>query len=463
MPGKEKMLILSLGFGAFMGSYNISLLNISLPTIARYFDVPVTVAAWTIIVYLIVLSATIVSFGKLADINGFKKLFTLGFIIFSAGALLCGISTDISQLILFRIIQAAGGAIISALAPAIVINSIPEQSRGISLGLVATLASAGIAIGAVTGGFITEFAGWRYIFFINVPIGILGAYLGSRYIPDDVPGKSIRSLDIAGTVLIVLAITTLLFALNQGMHLGWSSTPILVAFATSVILWAVFVKRERRVQDPVLDFGLFKNRSFTLANLSGLVIKFVFTGIIIIFTLYFEIIEGFSVAVVGFLLMVPAAASLVTAPVAGTFSDRIGSRRLCMAGGMIGLVVFLFFFAFTGKAGIMLSAAALILFGLSIGVFLTPNRKLILGHSPPDKRGVSSGLMKTFGNFGSAIGIVLFGMVVEEFLLVEGGPMQMIHTDPMPSYMISSFSYTFLAAAVLCFVCVILAYMTNEP
>jgi len=458
-----KWLIFTVGLGVFIGSFNISLLNVSLPTIARYFDSNLSTVSWALVIYLIVLSGTILAFGRLADIKGVKKIFFAGFGVFTAGTLLCGFSPGIYHLIFFRMIQAVGGAMISATAPVIVVNFLPKDKRGFSLGIVATLATSGIAIGAVAGGIITSIAGWQYIFFLCVPIGLLGMLLVYRYIPDAPPGTKVWSFDLPGAVFMVIGISTLLLGLNKGREFGWTSTPILIAFTLSAVFWIAFIIRENHIDEPVLDFRLFKNNSFVLANVSGFMIKTVFTGVILIFTLYFEIVKGFDLALVGVLLLVPAAVSMIVAPFAGKISDRTGSKVLCTSGCLTVTMVFLLFSLFSGIMGYLFSALALAIFGFSMAIFLTPNRKLILGHSPPDKKGVSSGIMKTFGNFGSALGIVVFGTALEEIIGISGGEMYMAPVQPVPEFMMTGFTYTFAIALVICLITTVLSFFVKEP
>lgn len=458
-----RWLIFTVGLGVFIGSFNISLLNVSLPTIARYFDSNLSTVSWALVIYLIVLSGTILAFGRLADIKGVKKIFFAGFAVFTAATFLCGFSPGIYYLIFFRMIQAVGGAMISATAPVVVVNFLPKDKRGFSLGIVATLATTGIALGAVAGGIITSYAGWQYIFFLCVPIGLAGMLLVYRYIPDAPPGTKVWSFDVPGTVFMVIGISTLLLGLNKGREFGWTSTPILTVFVISAVFWIAFIIRENHIDEPVLDFRLFKNNSFVLANVSGFMIKTVFTGIILIFTLYFEIVKGFDLALVGLLLLVPAAVSMLVAPFAGKFSDKVGSKVLCTSGCLTVTMVFLIFSLFSGIMGYIFSAFALAIFGFSMGIFLTPNRKLILGHSPPDKKGVSSGIMKTFGNFGSALGIVVFGTALEEIIGISGGEMYMAPVQPVPEFMITGFTYTFAIALVICLMTTVLSFFVKEP
>ena len=456
-------IIFTVGIGVFIGSFNISLLNVSLPTIARYFDSNLSTVSWALVIYLVVLSGTILVFGRLADIKGVKKIFFLGFTIFTVGTLFCGLSPGIYYLIFFRMIQAVGGAMISATAPVIVVNFLPKDKRGFSLGIVATLATSGIAIGAVAGGIITSIAGWQYIFYLCIPIGLLGMFLVYRYIPDESAGTRVWSFDIPGTVFMVIGISTLLLGLNKGREFGWTSMPILTVFVISAIFWVAFIIRENHIEEPVLDFRLFKNRSFVLANVSGFMIKTVFTGIILIFTLYFEIVKGFDLTYVGLLLLIPAAISMIVAPFAGKMSDKVGSKTLCTSGCLTVTMVFLMFSLFAGVIGYVFSALALAIFGFSMAIFLTPNRKLILGHSPPDKKGVSSGIMKTFGNFGSALGIVVFGTALEEIIGISGGEMYMAPVQPVPEFMMTGFTYTFAIALVICLITTVLSFFVKEP
>lgn len=329
---------------------------------------------------------------------------------------------------------------------------------------MATFASLGIALGPTVGGIITSFLGWQWIFLLNVPVGIAGMLLAMRVVPDQVPERRDVRFDLPGTVLIVLALSSLLLALSQGNEIGWGSSLITALFIVSASLWCALLVWERRCPDPLIDLTLFRNYAFTLANPATLLIKMVFTGTIFLFPFYFELVKGYDTHIVGILLTVPAIVMMVTGPVAGRFSDRVGSRPLCSLGAVAGAVVFAAFALMTETIGIYVIVGAFVLRGIAGGLFMAPNRSLILGHSPPDRQGVASSLMKTIGNSGSAVGIVIFETIFAE-AIAFGGVMEVgaIHETVNAATLAAGFELIFSVVAVLCLAAAAFSALANDP
>ena len=202
----QKIILAIIAFAMFMASLDTSIVNISLPTIAEWFDTDMGLVSWVVMGYLLVLSGLMLACGRLGDIRGFRRVFIAGFAVFTAGSLLCGLATSIGLLIAFRVIQGIGAAAIEAIAPAMIAVSLPAEKRGWALGILMTIISLSIALGPILGGFITEYLGWHWVFFVNVPIGILAVALAIRYLPPDVVPPQAGRFDTSGAVLILVAL-----------------------------------------------------------------------------------------------------------------------------------------------------------------------------------------------------------------------------------------------------------------
>jgi EmrB/QacA subfamily drug resistance transporter len=414
-PGSVRLTIFTIALAAFMGSLDVTIVNISLPTIARYFDVGTGMVSWIVLAYLLVMSSFLLAFGKIGDLKGFKRVFLAGFAVFVTGSFLCAIAPSIKLLIAFRMLQALGAAMLTAIGPAMVTVFLPPEIRGKALGIVATFASLGIAMGPPIGGLLTSFLSWRWIFFINIPVGIVAILIGKAVLPESEPmpgpsGQKAR-FDLLGAGLVFLSLFGLIFGMNMGGELGWTSPTIAGCLIGSIVLAVVFVLRESRFSEPLVDLKLFRNPSFTSANGAVLLVMLVYGGAVFLFPFYLEYVKGLGTEVAGLILMVPSIATIIVASRAGALSDRIGSRKICVAATLLcaaGFYLLSFLDAESTRAFIFV---ALVILGLSLGMFLPPNSNLVMAQSPADKCGIASSLMMTARNVGTVIGIAVFEMV----------------------------------------------------
>jgi EmrB/QacA subfamily drug resistance transporter len=432
VPGSQRLTIFTIALAAFMGSLDVTIVNISLPTISRYFDVGTGMVSWIVLAYLLVMSSFLLAFGKIGDLKGFKRVFLAGFAVFVAGSFLCAVAPSIKLLIAFRMLQALGAAMLTAIGPAMVTVFLPPEIRGKALGIVATFASLGIAMGPPIGGLLTSFLSWRWIFFINIPVGIVAILIGKAVLPESEPrpgpepgpmpgplGQKAR-FDLLGAGLVFLSLFGLIFGMNMGGEMGWTSPAIAGCLIGSIVLAAVFVLRESRFSEPLVDLKLFRNPSFTSANVAVLLVMLVYGGAVFLFPFYLEYVKGLGTDVAGLILMVPSIATIIVAPRAGALSDRIGSRKICVAATLLcvaGFYLLSFLDANSSRAFIF---AALVILGLSLGMFLPPNSNLVMAQSPAEKCGVASSLMMTARNVGTVIGIAVFETVFSARVSMAG-------------------------------------------
>jgi EmrB/QacA subfamily drug resistance transporter len=423
-PGSVRLTIFTIALAAFMGSLDVTIVNISLPTISRYFDVGTGMVSWIVLAYLLVMSSFLLAFGKIGDLKGFKRVFLAGFAVFVTGSFLCAVAPSIKLLIAFRMLQALGAAMLTAIGPAMVTVFLPPEIRGKALGIVATFASLGIAMGPPIGGLLTTFLSWRWIFFINIPVGIVAILIGRTVLPEagPRPGPSDQKarFDLLGAALIFLALFGLIFGMNMGGELGWTSPAITGSLIGSLFLAVVFVLRESRFSEPLVDLKLFKNPSFTYANGAVLLVMLVYGGAVFLFPFYLEYVKGLGTDVAGLILMVPSIATIIVAPRAGALSDRIGSRKICVAATIMcvaGFYLLSFLDANSSRAFIFV---ALVILGLSLGMFLPPNSNLVMAQSPAEKCGIASSLMMTARMVGTVIGIAAFETVFSARVQMAG-------------------------------------------
>jgi len=443
-----------------MASLDSTIVNISLPTIAEYFAVDIGQISWVAMAYLFVLAGCLLVFGKLGDMKGFRRVFIAGFVLFTAGSLLCGLSATIGQLISFRVVQGIGAAAVDALAPAMIVIYLSAEKRCRALGILATIVSIGIAAGPILGGFITEYTSWHWIFFINIPVGIVAILLATKFLPADRAPSAETRFDIAGGALILLALTTLLYPLNRGLELGWTSPFILGCFAGSVLLWVLFVYHERRCPYPLVDLSLFTRRNFMLGNLASLLLILVFNGVEFLLPFFFEGVQGLSTETAGLLLAVPAVALMVAGPVAGVLSDRFGSRALTTGAALLTGGTLYLFAIFVRTTALSFIILALAIDGIAMGLFFPPNMSQILGSGGDKDHGVASGVMMTVRNIGSVFGVAIFGTIVVQVIIGIMGRENLTHLTL--GLLTSGFHVAFLFGVVICIVAAIVSAL-NLP
>jgi DHA2 family metal-tetracycline-proton antiporter-like MFS transporter len=462
-PTQQKLLLVLVSVAGFMGALDSTIVNISLPTIATYFDTSVTIVSWVSMAYLLTLSATLIAFGRLADIRGYRKVYLAGFAVFTVGSFLCGmLSASIGELVGFRVLQAIGAAMLQAIGGAMITMYLPAESRGKALGIMTTFVSVGVAAGPVLGGFLTTYLSWNWIFLINVPVGIAAILIGIPVLPkDSVTSSSHRQqFDAAGAGILFAALGTLVFAINMGKTLGWTSPVIIGSILVSAISFAAFVFHERRSPAPLIDLAFFKNHNYTFANISALIAMLLVTGSSFILPFYLENAKGLPTDLAGLLLMVPAIALMVMGPVAGRLSDAIGSRRLCLLAAVCYIGAYLLYSQMTPSTSYLHIIAALILMGTAAGLFIPPNFRLILGYSPRGAEGVVSSLAMTVRNIGSVMAVAFYGTIFVMVGFAQGMDPQTKHLTV--AAMDAGFNAVFLFGAGLGVLLLILTVAVRE-
>ncbi len=444
-----------------MGFFDISIVNVSLPTIARYFSVDIGMVTWVVIIYVLAISSFLIAFGSLADRKGYKKIFLTGFAVFITGSFLSGIAPTFDLLILFRFVQATGAAMFTALTAAMVTAYLPAEKRGRYMGYVATFASVGFAFGPVIGGFLTQYLSWNWIFFINVPIGIIGIILGLSVLHEKEKKQFKKRFDFIGVILLLLAQTTLIFALNRGLQLGWTSPTILLSVGTSIISWILFIWRESRYSEPILKLDLFRNRKISLATFGNFFFNMPNAGILVLIPFYLELVKGLQVSQVGLILSVAAIAVIIIGPIAGRISDRVEPNRVTAVGALIGVISLFLFSTFGIDSTIPYIVMVFFILGASIAVFNPPNMKFIMGESPEEMRAVTSGIVTTARMTANAFGIAILQTVaVISIYLTSNGTANVKNISP--DLIVVGFHDAFLVGAFILIIALFLILLIRK-
>jgi len=407
----QKMLNFEIALGSFIGTLATNIVNISLPTISGYFRVDTGFVSWVALIYLLVLCSTIVIFGRLADIKGFKKIFLAGFAVFAFASLLCALSNDIHILIASRALQAIGGAMFIAMGPAMISTILPRETRGRSMGYLSIAAAAGIALGPGIGGYLTTFLSWRSIFFVNIPICIFAIILGARIIPDCPGSKPAEKVDLRGALLLTASLAGATLAINMGRNLGLQSPQILGSILIFLVCGYAFFLQERRTSKPLVDLNLFRIKCFLYANIASMMSMLVFAGTMFLLPFYLQELRGYPANIAGLILMVPPLVMMLTAPFAGSFADRHGSREICAASSILAAISFVLLSTIDQSTPLALVIVYMVLMGASITMFVSPNMSFIMGKCPEKIKGIGSSLTMGIRYLGSMLGVASFGAV----------------------------------------------------
>jgi EmrB/QacA subfamily drug resistance transporter len=417
---RKWLVLAAVGVGTFMSALDGSVVNTVLPLVSQAFRSDVASVEWVVTVYLLVVSGLLLSFGRLGDLRGHKVMYVSGFAVFVGSSALCGLAPSVGSLVAFRGLQALGAAMLFANGPAILTGNFPAAQRGQALGLQATMTYLGLTVGPALGGFLAGRLGWRSVFYINVPVGALAVALSARFIPRDSPAEQRGRFDLAGAGAFLLGLVALLLALNEGHDWGWTSFAVLGLALGAAAFIVAFISIERHVTSPMLDLSLFASRLFSASTGSAVLNYICLYSIIFLMPFYLIDGRGLGPAQAGLILTAQPLVMAIAAPLSGTLSDRIGSRLLS-SGGMVILGVGLLLLSRLGSESTFGQVAGcLVVVGLGVGIFISPNTSALMGSAPHNRQGIAAGVLATARNVGMVLGVGLAGAIFTT--VIANGP-----------------------------------------
>lgn len=408
---KAQWLILSItSLGTLIAALNTSIINIALPSITTYYGSPLSTAEWVVMIYLLLMSSLVLIFGRLGDMFGYKKIYVLGFAIFTVSSLFMAMAPNIFVLIGARAIQALGSAMVIGIVQAIIAANFPPGERGRAIGLNSMVVSLGLASGPSLGGFLISAFNWHSIFYINIPIGLVGTLWAWRVLPFQ---KGVRQkFDLVGAGSFFVSQMSLLLALSHGQEWGWSSPVILGLLGAALALFALFLYWENHFDAPMIHLGLFRNRLFSAANLAAFLNYMTQYSVTFLMPFYLIDILHLPANKAGLLMTVFPLVMMITSPFSGVWVDRIGSRALTSLGmGIIASAIIILsrLNSLTVNTPMIISGLGLV--GLGTGLFLTPNNTAIMSSVPKGQAGIGSGMIATMRSLGQVMGIAVSGAV----------------------------------------------------
>lgn len=417
VEGRARWLLLfSITTGTFMANVDTTAVTVALPIIAREFDVTLDALQWVLLSYLLAITAILPLFGRLADMLGRKRILNIGLAVFASASVVVALAPTFPMLLAFRALQGIGAAMFMATIMGAAITAFPPGQRGRVLGLVSSIVAAGTLMGPPLGGLLTDAFGWRSIFLINLPIGLLGAVGTLFFLPADRgTGGGLRALDLPGAVLFAGFVSALLLGMGRGPTSGWGSADVLALLAGAVVLLLLFVLRARRTARPLIDLALLRRRVFGLGLLAGFLYFAVITITPFLFPLYLQEVLGWSTSTTGLVMALQAVAMLLVSPLSGWWSDRVGSRLPGLAALTL-MFAALVLAAFLGadppawEVGLLL-----VLLGVGPGMFNSPNNSAIMGDVARERIGTANGILATTRNLGRAVGVAVVAVTYGAF------------------------------------------------
>ena len=439
------LLVLTTGF--FMIMLDTTIVNVAIPAMSTGLNTTLDQILWVLNAYILVYAVLLITAGRLGDLYGQRNLFALGLLIFTIASALCGISQNPTQLIGARILQGVGGALLTPQTLAIMTSIFPPERRGAAFGIWGGVAGLATLAGPTVGGAIITYIDWRWIFYINVPIGIAALIATFLIIPDLRPGRH-HGWDVIGIIIATSGLFAIVFGLIEGQRYSWGqieSYPITIpeVLGAGAVLMVVFIIWERFQTEPLVPLSLFADRNFAVANWIAAAISFGMLSMFLPFTIYLQSARGFSALAAGLTLAPMSLTSMLTAPFAGRFADRIGGKYILIAGiilftigmGTIALV------AGPDSTWINFLLPAVVA-GLGIGMTFAPMTTVAMRNISPRVAGSASAVLNTIRQLGAAIGSAVVGAMLQNQLATTLHDQAVSHASSLPA----AFRNQFVAA-----------------
>ncbi len=400
--------------GSLMGPLDSTIVSVSMPSISDALQMDYAQTLWVPTAYLVTIASILLIIGRVSDIFGKKKIYISGFAIFAVGSLLCSLAQSGEQLISFRVIQGIGASFIMTSGTALVSAAFPPGEQGRALGLNVMAVYLGLAIGPPLGGILTQSFGWHSIFLVNVPIAIITIALAVWKLNEcEILDKKV-SFDISGAIAFAVGLITILLGLTLGNTDGWLSANVLILVIISIISFVMFIRIEQKKgENGLFDLRLFtKNRLFAAANFSAFLNYTAYYGSTFVISFYLQRVLGIDIGTTGLILLAMPLIMCIISPISGSLSDKVGSRTLATLGMIIMAVGLFLISTLDMNTSIAIVVIYLVILGIGMGMFSSPNTSAVMKSVRKDKTGVASGMLSTMRTVGQSLSLVLMGSVM---------------------------------------------------
>ncbi len=434
-PGWKWLVLGTVLLGATMSALDVSIVNVAMPTLTTTFGVSMRVIEWVAMAYMLTLTVFLPLFGRMADIHGRSRLYNIGFVVFSVGSVLCGAATSAGFMIAARVVQAVGAGLLQANSVALITQAFPASERGKAIGIQGAVQAISMALGPFVGGMLIAAVGWRAIFFVNIPIGVVGTVAALLVLPPNRAASAKERVDYLGAALFASGLASLVLALNEGVKLGWSSSRVVGLLVAAGVLLGATAARELTTRDPLVDLRLFRNRTFFIGNVTGMLSYFVLFAVMFLMPFYLEKVLAYGSSLTGLLLTPIPLAMAIVAPFAGHVSDKHGSRMMTTSGMIVSAVACAILLSLSETAHPAMLLTGLVLLGVGMGLFTPPNNSAIMGAAPSDKLGVAGGVLNMMRSLGLIFGVdvagAIFTSLEHRYLAHNGFPnVRYVFRDP---------------------------------
>jgi EmrB/QacA subfamily drug resistance transporter len=449
-PVKQRLILLSISFASFMVNLDTYIVNISLPGIAHYFKAGANEVSWVVLGYNLTVASLLIIIGRIGDRLGLKRIFMVGFGLFTISSLICGCAPFMIVLILGRCIQGVGASMLYAMTPAMVPKFLPENMRGPAFGTLATAAALGITVGTPLGGIITGLSSWHWIFLINIPVGIVAMLVCRRVIPNE-PKESRATgetgFDIPGAMLSFICSLSFIYGLSMGDQRGWTSPLIIGCFIAAAVSLYGFIYWEGRAKYPLLDLSLFRDRAFTFGNSAGILAFAFLAGNNFLMPFYLMLVKGLKAEYAGMVFLIYSVIYMFVGPIAGLLTRRVSARLLCtLAMALCALNAGLF--SFLLEAPTLIPVIIYFVFmAFSYGTFCTANNTVVMGMAPPGKQGVVSGTYRMGNRLGMACGVCYFAAVFSLAVLTSDPHAAKVYSELPRAILLTGFRGAYIGGA----------------
>jgi EmrB/QacA subfamily drug resistance transporter len=419
-PARKWWTFGAISIGTFQCVLIINMVNLALPTLVADLGTDVTTVQWVVLAYSLTMAGLLLGFGCLADVIGRKRVYIAGFVLFGTGAALCSVAQGISGLVGSRVVQGIGGAMLVSNSMAIITEVFPSTQRGRALGLNATVVALASLTGPSLSGWLIDGFGWRAIFRTHVLLSAVGATISLVALPRT-ERRADQRFDFLGALSLSISVFSLTLALNQGRRQGWNSPYIVGLFGLWVLSSAAFIVIDTRVEDPVLDLRLLRNRMFTIGNVCVFISSFALAGLNFVLPFFFQGVLAYTPSEMGVRLMTQPIVQAMVGPLSGWLADRLEARHLTSAGlGVAGLGILLL----SGLSPAATDPAVilrLVLLGVGFGLFQTANNYAVMGSVKRTRIGTAGGFLGTMRHLGMITGVAGIGAIFAARSAYHGG------------------------------------------
>jgi EmrB/QacA subfamily drug resistance transporter len=401
----------AVSFGLFMIMLDNTVVNVALPSIQEDLGADLSQLQWIVTGYALSFAALMLIGGKLADAYGRRLLFVLGIVLFTGASLWCGLAGSGEMLIAARVVQGIGAALMNPATLSIIAATFPPKERGMAIGIWAGVSALALAIGPLVGGLLTEHLSWHWIFFVNIPVGVV-AIAASYLLITESKDDTHESLDLPGLATSALGLFALTYGLIEANEYGWTSGRILGSFVVAAVSLAAFLTIERRRRSPMLDLSLFRSGTYAGANIAMLLVALSMFGVFFFVSLYMQNVLGYSAVQAGAAFLPMTILIILIAPIAGKASDKYGSRWLITIGMLLLGVQLLYLSQLGGDATFWNLLPGFLVGGLGMAITMTPTAAAATRAVPVEKSGVGSAVLNAMRQVGGSVGIALMGAIV---------------------------------------------------